>query len=983
MAELITFIAPSSASEARYSATLSYVESLIRRTIGAEVFCHGSFALKTYLPDADLDVSAFFSRSNDDSWIQRLVAVLCQEAAGGGAGGAALLGAAGQQGGKDRDRDKSRDRDRERERERADSARMQQQAADAASASPLSSSSKPAVRSVTFISAETAVIKCQVGHVSVDISGNQTGALSTLALFEEVDLLVGRAHLFKRCILLCTAFFKNELLCTGSHAGFLSSYCVRTFILFIFNAYSREISSPLQGLYRLLCYLAAFDWSEHAFGLFGPIRLAALPKFVVVTSGVTAWPEGTQPLVTQQLLQYYSQLSGGGDGGAAGGRSFSAKYLNVIDPANPYNNLGRSVAFQNVAMIRQAMQDGASRLRMALQAWTGRLRAEASLAKSASFDSREQPEPAAADGSRTAALSVSAPAGGSAMSAGMSPVSTPLSTASTGSGLNDDAESELQGERDQKEAYRIVSLLFERTLQAYSGRYAFSLRPHRSKKPRPAALPILNADGQPLQLGGGVEEAGQASELRASTPSSPAVTAAHSSGGVVISDSELDTETEAMSASDTDDAQLTGRGGHSAAGSGRGGDAGRGGRGSAASSGSSAAGAADSSLLDGNLPLILDNLHHARQFDIPDVSEAELVLMIRKILVQCGSVPVGKLGSLLHNLMNNHSLPSMLKEKFGGLKRFIERHQQLFTIGNDHPFNPHVHLTPEAAAREAGAVGGGVEAGMMGAVGGDAAAGVGGGAGGGMGMGGGRPVGRPPSSRPVNVRSPAPPQQSSGGPSGRPQQQKGHNVGPWSHQGGGGGGGGGGQGRNAALQTQMAAAFPGFSSGSHTAPAELLLPSSASSSTSGASSLRPGVMAQHAGFGAQHRFSSTAGPAASSASQPVYASLSGSSAVGHRVSPHPRFVSSEGLNVTAPAFVSSYDVRGGGGQQSAAGAADGGGAGGLVGSGHVMGAYADSGEYGGLVLGQRREQPVSQRRTAAAAAAVRSSIACWPVLVQT
>ncbi len=45
-------------------------------------------------------------------------------------------------------------------------------------------------------------MKCNMGGIDVDISGNHTAALSALALFEEVDTLVGRNHLFKKSILL-------------------------------------------------------------------------------------------------------------------------------------------------------------------------------------------------------------------------------------------------------------------------------------------------------------------------------------------------------------------------------------------------------------------------------------------------------------------------------------------------------------------------------------------------------------------------------------------------------------------------------------------------------------------------------------------------------------------------------------------------------------------------------------------------------------
>jgi len=97
-------------------------------------------------------------------------------------------------------------------------------------------------------------------------------------------------------------------------------------------------------------------------------------------------------------------------------------------------------------------------------------------------------------------------------------------------------------------------------------------------------------------------------------------------------------------------------------------------------------------VLDADMARILTNLQHAKQFEVPEISELELVGLIERLLMHHGSVPVGKMGSLLHTVVNNHSLPAMLKERYGGLKKFLERHPSIFRIGVDHPFNPHVHL---------------------------------------------------------------------------------------------------------------------------------------------------------------------------------------------------------------------------------------------------------------------------------------------------
>lgn len=82
----------------------------------------------------------------------------------------------------------------------------------------------------------------------VDITGGQVGAMSTLAFFEEIDRLVGRNHLFKRTLLLCKAWAKNEAGILESGNGYMSSYCLRAIVAYIFNAFHEQISTPLQAM---------------------------------------------------------------------------------------------------------------------------------------------------------------------------------------------------------------------------------------------------------------------------------------------------------------------------------------------------------------------------------------------------------------------------------------------------------------------------------------------------------------------------------------------------------------------------------------------------------------------------------------------------------------------------------------------------------------------------------------------------------------
>ena len=74
------------------------------------------------------------------------------------------------------------------------------------------------------------------------------------------------------------------------------------------------------------------------------------------------------------------------------------------------------------------------------------------------------------------------------------------------------------------------------------------------------------------------------------------------------------------------------------------------------------------------------------------LTEPQLITLACRILSDHGSVPVGKMGSLLHKAANDHTLPALLKERYGGLKKFLQAQCKYFILGDDHPYNPHVAL---------------------------------------------------------------------------------------------------------------------------------------------------------------------------------------------------------------------------------------------------------------------------------------------------
>ena len=75
-----------------------------------------------------------------------------------------------------------------------------------------------------------------------------------------------------------------------------------------------------------------------------------------------------------------------------------------------------------------------------------------------------------------------------------------------------------------------------------------------------------------------------------------------------------------------------------------------------------------------------------------EVTAPALLALAREILKEKGPLPVGEIGKSLQESTSNPQIPSILKEKFGGLKKFLEVNKESFLISNDHPYNPKVYL---------------------------------------------------------------------------------------------------------------------------------------------------------------------------------------------------------------------------------------------------------------------------------------------------
>ncbi|KAM0883948.1 hypothetical protein ACQ4PT_031311 [Festuca glaucescens] len=308
-AELIACIQPNASSEGRRLAVYNYVQRLIMNCLSCQVFTFGSVPLKTYLPDGDIDVTAF-SNSDElkDTWANLV-------------------------------------RDALEHEEKNENAEF-------------------CVKEVQYIQAEVKLIKCLVDNIVVDISYNQVGGLCTLCFLEQVDNLINQNHLFKRSIILVKAWCFYESRILGAHHGLISTYALETLVLYIFHVFNNCFTGPLEVLYRFLEFFSNFDWEKFCLSLWGPVPISSLPD-------MTADPPRTDTdelLLSKSFLDSCNHLYGVMPRTQENqGQPFVSKHFNVIDPLRINNNLGRSVSKGNYFRIRSAFSFGAKRLAKLLE----------------------------------------------------------------------------------------------------------------------------------------------------------------------------------------------------------------------------------------------------------------------------------------------------------------------------------------------------------------------------------------------------------------------------------------------------------------------------------------------------------------------------------------------------------------------------------------------------------------------------------------
>ncbi|KEP62737.1 UNVERIFIED_CONTAM: hypothetical protein HHA_214990 [Hammondia hammondi] len=153
------------------------------------------------------------------------------------------------------------------------------------------------LREASLVDAEVRILKCIVSGIAVDVSVNKVGGCCSLVFLELADRRIGRNHLFKRSVLLIKSWFAYESHLLGSRSGLLATYCVEALVLHLFHVFPAALlPTPLHLLYHFFSYYSSFHWDRYAVTACGALPLT----FITRTSSMQDRRGGSAPLPSRR-----------------------------------------------------------------------------------------------------------------------------------------------------------------------------------------------------------------------------------------------------------------------------------------------------------------------------------------------------------------------------------------------------------------------------------------------------------------------------------------------------------------------------------------------------------------------------------------------------------------------------------------------------------------------------------------------------------
>jgi len=264
---------------------------------------------------------------------------------------------------------------------------------------------------IKVINADIRLLKCKIKNISIDISVNNFSGIYKVVLidyiekqfkneFNKKNLFIdnsfsdNKIQIFRRTLILIKSWCSFEGNLMGSNIGLMASYALEILVIYIFNIYYNSIYNEFDGFEKFFEFMDKFDWEKSIISLFGIFSSNDFLKKLVNYNSVNQktnmnnvinepfWYLGNkkgkdlktidinkeeddnesenEPLLKlneiKKLISPINKSMGNiylrKEGNIINGTNFE-KLINILDPLNNHNNLGKSISFHSKMKMKK------------------------------------------------------------------------------------------------------------------------------------------------------------------------------------------------------------------------------------------------------------------------------------------------------------------------------------------------------------------------------------------------------------------------------------------------------------------------------------------------------------------------------------------------------------------------------------------------------------------------------------------------------
>ena len=145
------------------------------------------------------------------------------------------------------------------------------------------------ISDIKIIMADIKLLKCKKDNINIDISVNNFAGLykiifinliseqiknklNNLNIYSDSTYSQNKRNLIRRTFLLIKGWFLYEGKLMGSNIGLMATYTLEILVLYLFNYYYKEINNEFDGFMKFFEIMEKFNWNDEIMSLFGLIK---------------------------------------------------------------------------------------------------------------------------------------------------------------------------------------------------------------------------------------------------------------------------------------------------------------------------------------------------------------------------------------------------------------------------------------------------------------------------------------------------------------------------------------------------------------------------------------------------------------------------------------------------------------------------------------------------------------------------------------